>query len=389
MKISIIVPIYNVQDYLDKCVISILNQTYKNIEILLIDDGSTDSSGVVCDKYAQNDHRIKVLHKKNGGLVSARKAGASMASGDYILNVDGDDWIEKDYVHSFYDVIIKYKPDIVSANGFYKDYDGYTCKCITQEESQEEMYSRLSGLYGFDNSIEYALWLRCVRRDLYVKVQNSIDDRIIHNEDVTCIVRMIAHTKNVYFANIMGYHYIQRRNSIVNSNIRKCETDKILLYNSIEYINNTKSNYKEELINVVKGFICRGQLLANFDGLQKPKYNFLFPYTNVKKGDRIVVFGAGKFGKKIVNYILQNSRFTFVAWGDSYAKYDDDLNMRIFSLKEIIKMDFDKVIIGTTKTLFVNEIRNQFISEGVEKDKLSVIDEDMLLLNCIEYVTDN
>ena len=72
-----------------------------------------------------------------------------------------------------------------------------------------------------------------------------------------------------------------------------------------------------------------------------------------------------------------------------FAKYDDDLNMRIFSLKEIIKMDFDKVIIGTTKTLFVNEIRNQFISEGVEKDKLSVLDEDMLLSNCIEYVTDN
>ena len=98
--ISIVVSIYNEWEYLDKCIDSIVNQTYKNIEIILVDDGSTDCCGEICDKYAEQDSRIIVIHKPNGGLVSARKAGTKKATGDYIINVDGDDWIEKERIQN-------------------------------------------------------------------------------------------------------------------------------------------------------------------------------------------------------------------------------------------------------------------------------------------------
>ena len=92
--ISIIVPVYNVEKYLDKCVQSLLNQTYKNIEIILVDDGSPDNSGIMCDEYAAKDSRVKVVHKQNGGLVSARNAGFDVMTGDWHMYVDSDDWID-------------------------------------------------------------------------------------------------------------------------------------------------------------------------------------------------------------------------------------------------------------------------------------------------------
>ena len=94
--ISVIVPVYNIEEYLPQCIDSIINQSYGELEIILVDDGSTDSGGNICDRYARMDSRIKVIHKENGGLVSARKAGVNRAAGEYVTFVDGDDWIEQD-----------------------------------------------------------------------------------------------------------------------------------------------------------------------------------------------------------------------------------------------------------------------------------------------------
>ena len=106
-KISIIVPVYNIEEYIEKCVKSITKQTYKNLEIILVDDGSTDSAGKICDKLAEKDERIKVIHKKNGGLSSARNAGMKKATGDYICFIDGDDYISKDYCELMYNALIE------------------------------------------------------------------------------------------------------------------------------------------------------------------------------------------------------------------------------------------------------------------------------------------
>lgn len=99
--ISIIVPVYNVEKYLERCIESIVNQTYKDIEIILVDDGSPDNCPVICDRYAEKDNRIKVIHKQNGGLINARKSGLEIAQGDYIGFVDSDDWIEPEMYEYF------------------------------------------------------------------------------------------------------------------------------------------------------------------------------------------------------------------------------------------------------------------------------------------------
>lgn len=123
MKISIIVPVYNVQKYLPRCLDSILSQTFQDLEILLIDDGSTDQSGELCEDYAKKDNRIRVIHKLNGGLSDARNAGIDIANGEYIAFVDSDDWIDSDYCELLYDTAIKNKAMIAecSYRCVYKD----------------------------------------------------------------------------------------------------------------------------------------------------------------------------------------------------------------------------------------------------------------------------
>ena len=106
MFFSVIVPIYNVEKYLSRCIDSVLSQTFADFELILVDDGSPDNCPEICDKYVQKDHRIKVVHKENGGLVSARQAGVSIAKGDYIFNLDGDDAITPDALMSAYQIIL-------------------------------------------------------------------------------------------------------------------------------------------------------------------------------------------------------------------------------------------------------------------------------------------
>lgn len=110
--ISVIVPVYNVEKYLDKCVDSIVNQTYKNLEIILVDDGSPDNCPKMCDNWAKKDKRIKVIHKENGGVSSARNVGIDNAKGEYIGFVDSDDWTEKKYIQKLYEVLIQENADI-------------------------------------------------------------------------------------------------------------------------------------------------------------------------------------------------------------------------------------------------------------------------------------
>ena len=132
--VSIIVPVYNVEKYLERCLDSLINQTLKDIEIILVDDGSTDDSGNICDKYAKKDKRIKVIHKENGGLSDARNIGLSIANGRYLQFVDSDDFIHKQMIEILYNTIINNNADI-SICDFDKVYENTKIKYNTKEIS--------------------------------------------------------------------------------------------------------------------------------------------------------------------------------------------------------------------------------------------------------------
>ncbi len=133
--VSVIVPIYNIEDEIGKCIESIISQTYRNLEIILVDDGSTDKSLSICHKYAADDKRIKVIHKKNGGLVSARKAGMQAASGPYVAHIDGDDWVEEGYIETLVNGTDSGNVDVVIAGFLVESVDGSVEKIQNKVES--------------------------------------------------------------------------------------------------------------------------------------------------------------------------------------------------------------------------------------------------------------
>ncbi len=228
MKFSIIVPIYQIEKYLRQCLDSILAQDYTDYELLLIDDGSLDECPVICDEYAKKDSRIKVIHKENGGLVSARKAGAEIAKGEYVLNIDGDDWVEAGYLSKIAQAIeTSQNADIIAW--------GYTER---KNDSCSPAYNKLpEGLYDGErledvkeiflydktlkgcviNSIIISIWSKAVRRGLYQEYQRLVDNRIDKGEDAMLVWMLFHACKSVYILEYAGYNY----RIIENSMIRK------------------------------------------------------------------------------------------------------------------------------------------------------------------------
>lgn len=215
---SIVVPIYNVEQFLDKCVRSILEQTYTKFELILVDDGSTDSSGKMCDQYEKEDCRITVIHKKNGGLVSARKAGISVAKGDYVVCVDSDDWIDKRHLQKIAKIAHDYYPDIICF-GHYEMSEGkkeiftipFRKGLYKKSDLEKEIYPQLIRT-NIATAFPPTIWAKVYKMDLYRSEQLLVDDRIKIGEDAACTIPCMLRANSIYIIDEALYYY--RRNNV-------------------------------------------------------------------------------------------------------------------------------------------------------------------------------
>ena len=221
--ISIIVPIYNVAPYLRQCIESILGQTYQELEVLLIDDGSTDGCYEICEEYKRRDLRITVIHKENGGIVSARKAGLRAARGEYIAYVDGDDWIEPDMYAHMLETLQQENVDLVMC-GRYEDtgrtskpvFHGIQAGCYRKPGMVQEIYPRMiAGRRFFEWGIFPNVWDKLFRRDCVYPYQMQVDDAVVMGEDAACTYPCLLHAKSLYILDECLYHYRQRAASMV------------------------------------------------------------------------------------------------------------------------------------------------------------------------------
>ena len=263
--ISIIVPIYNVEDYLERCITSLIEQTYKNIEIILVNDGSQDKSLKICEKYKNIDSRIRIINKKNGGLSSARNAGIKIAKGKYFVFVDSDDYIDKtmiDFLHK--DIQIK-KADI-SICGFYNVFENKIEKSIHCGEefilNSEEVLTLLYSNYCVLTSLS---WNKIYKREIFDDLKFT--EGRVHEDDI--IILDIINKCNIISFNLKPlYYYIQRKNSITG-NFKINRLDGLYALNQRDYyfkkINRKDlidlNNYKKYY--VVTNFIKNGNKVAD------------------------------------------------------------------------------------------------------------------------------
>lgn len=212
--ISVIVPIYKVEQYLNKCIESIVNQTYTNLEIILVDDGSPDNCPIMCDEWAKSDSRIKVIHKQNGGLSDARNAGIKIATGEYISFVDSDDWIHEEFILTLYnalkendsnlsacDVSFVYNSDINTSIS-----ESFEMRVFTPEQALDTLIN--------GKGFRAVAWNKLYHKDLLL---NELFRFGKYHEDEFFTYRIIAKSTNPVFVNAKLYYYYQRENGIVHS----------------------------------------------------------------------------------------------------------------------------------------------------------------------------
>lgn len=224
VKISVVVPIYNVQSYLERCIESIQNQTFKELEILLIDDGSTDQSGAIANYYAEKDSRIKVIHKKNGGLSDARNRGMQIATGEYIFFLDSDDWIALDTLEVLLDNIQSYDADIAVC-GFYYAYDTslWIDKRYWSTKQDRWLFNNEDAMKALieNTQIKNFAWGKLYKREM---IQDIPFKKGVLFEDIFWQHQVFARSKRCIYIQEPKCYYYQRDNSIVGHfNIKKLD----------------------------------------------------------------------------------------------------------------------------------------------------------------------
>lgn len=221
--VSVIVPIYRVEKYLETCVDSIIDQTYKNLEIILVDDGSPDRCPEICDTYAQKDPRIRAIHKKNGGLSDARNVGMVAAKGAYLMFVDSDDWIEPDSIERLYDQIVVHSADM--AIGCTKKVDDVTGELLFCNYRGDRKTSVVGKHEMMEEDLRGGGWSACGK--LYVSsVHQDIPFPIGEtNEDEAIALRIIDRCKKIIKVDTLVYNYRARPDSICTSSFTESNLD--------------------------------------------------------------------------------------------------------------------------------------------------------------------
>lgn len=216
-KISIIVPVYNVEHELSRCVDSILNQSYTNIEVILVDDGSTDRCPSICDAFVMKDRRVRVIHKPNGGLSSARNAGLREASGDWILYVDSDDYILNDSCERLIAVGAKYDCDIVSADAI-REFNGGREYMVHGSLADGKCYPSRDFIIKTVKPCEWyaPAWLNLYKRSFLIENNLFFVEGLLH-EDMEMQPRVFLAAKTVAYCAYPFYRYVDRASSIMNA----------------------------------------------------------------------------------------------------------------------------------------------------------------------------
>lgn len=309
-KISIIIPVFKVEEYLDKCIESIIAQTYKNIEVILVDDGSPDTCPQMCDAWAKKDSRIRVVHKKNGGLADARNAGMQQMSGQYFMFADSDDWMEPDMISFLYTLITEYDADMARC-GFYFNYEA--------ENREENLFSQNAGTICMEYNEQLAdlvvgghvsgvVWNKLYKTETLGDIRFDKADGCA--EDIMFNYRALRKNIKTAYLDAAKYHYVLRDNSITNSEFT--ENALSIVYAKKNIMEGEQGN-KQLSPYLIQGYVT--SCYAILSGIIKnkkclDKYDYLRNEI-LKYKTEIFVSSLYSAKDKIKTFILFCSKFLF------------------------------------------------------------------------------
>lgn len=377
--ISVIIPVYNAEKYIVECVESILHQTYTNWELILVDDGSTDCSGQVCDDYAKKNENVYVIHQQNGGQTSARKAGVFIARGEYIAFVDSDDWVELDFLEELVNSIttIDGRCTLVSSDLIYNKRNGVISPdgCMTAGIYDRAMIEQqILPDFIYDLQKDAIIMRHTMPGMLFdAKIMKEkiglIDERIRFDEDGILVCNILLAAEKIKVIRYKGYHYRENKKSVNwSSDLSMIEALKLLngaYYKLlVEYVK--KEKIDEELAKYIQLFAIRctaHELCCHY--VQR----FVVPYEILTNHLQIIIYGAGLRGREFVDYIKKNNVFLISHWVDKgYARFDKSLNVE--SPDIIDKAQYDMILIAIEDRGVQRQVEKSLLNRGVPYDKI-------------------
>lgn len=376
MQVSVIIPVYNAEKYLKECLNSVISQTFHDFEVIIVDDGSTDASGKICDEYAFKDKRIKVIHKKNEGLIRARKEGIQEAEGQYISFVDADDWVDDDFLETLICSIKGNQADIAiiecvrEESGKSKilrnniENGVYESKRIVDEIFPQMLH--WSGFYQF--GILPYMCNKIYRKDILLKCYEDIVDEIYDGEDVAVVYPYLLKCHRVVIASMAKYHYRIHEQAMT----AKKKTDyyenvaKLYLYLCNEF---KKSRYSDLLMMQLDQYMRKMIWQGSPESFIEAERH-IFPFDKVPQGAKIVLYGAGNVGKEYNQQIKQLNYCEVVAWVDKNYNEDRLKKYEIKSPECLSSIEYEVVVIAVADDETKKVIKKYLSNCGTEEERI-------------------
>ena len=376
--ISIIIPAYNANAYLSECLESIIGQTYSDLEIIIIDDGSTDNTSAICDQYATKDTRIRVVHQENFGAAAARKRGLQMSNGKYICFVDADDKIESSMIEYF------------AANISSCDLITAGCYCeITDNEWYKRFDAFASGIYDSESELSYFLRnfitfndqmvdgilpflvTKMFKSEIAKEVIKDVDLNITYAEDRDFLFRYILKCKSICVTDECFYYYRNNNNSITRSKNDNFMKDLNNLYLSLKPVF-LQHPARNELMHQLQLFILsRIYKITHYMrfGREVQIINYTFPFYNLPIGIKVILYGAGTIGLDYYRHIKEKKEYNLVLWVDKNWERYQDRFAYVASPDCIAQTEYDYIILAVSMK-YADEVRKELILKGIPKDKI-------------------
>ena len=382
--ISIIIPVYQVEEYLKQCIESVLHQTYSNLEIILVDDGSADRSPKICDEYAAKDKRVKVIHKKNGGLVSARKAGIQIATGELIGYVDSDDWIDNYMYEAMLRKMQNCNADVIATDNIeefpeysveernYIEAGIYSGKKLVNEVFRKLLYVPATGHWG----ISANCWNKLFKREIVYRHQMDVDDRISDGEDHAFVFSAILDSKIFCITDDVFYHHRIRNESVSMDCGFQCIEKLAYLSEHLKRVF-LQTPYWNEILSKQLPYHIRCFMYKYIDKvLQVPIIDYenctkpyMFPFGKVRPGSGIILYGAADVGEVYYRQIKTTGYCDIIAW--VAKKCDNAEKEKIVKRPEVIRqLNYDSIIIAAKSSSVAASIMNDLVIMGVPEDKI-------------------
>ena len=289
MTISVVIPVYNVEKYLHECILSIINQDYNDIEIILVDDGSTDSSGEICDYYRAKCSNINVIHQANGGLSDARNVGIKESKGDYLLFVDSDDYIERNSITELVECIKQYnEPDVVFLEAFKVFVDGRTeglgdnyDSILNNNQSKEVVLKHIASLPKFPGSA----CTKMIKLDL-IRRKKIYFKKGLLSEDIDWTIKLLLSAGSFAYCDIPYYYYRQNREGSITNNVIPKRVQSLLYIIEKWSDKNIEKKYQKE----INSYLAYEYVIA------------MYIYSKLKKKERKKIKGEMKKNQWILKY---------------------------------------------------------------------------------------